>query len=95
MADKLLKFLAKNQRLRNASPAWMRKTARKILPVSRYNKYLWAEENPHIGTDNEFSFKGHTKNKLGIIFDPAQYLWRAPAGSLAPNERSIRVLHNV
>ena len=73
MADKLLKFLAKNQRLRNASPAWMRKTARKILPVSRYNKYLWAEENPHIGTDNEFSFKGHTKNKLGIIFDPAQY----------------------
>lgn len=73
MSDKFLKFLAENQKLRNASPSWMRKLARSILPVNRYNKYLWAQENPYIGTDKEWRFKGGSKNKLGIIFDPAQY----------------------
>ena len=73
MSDKLLKFLAKNQKLRSTSPAWMRKVARKILPVNRYNKYLWAEENPYIGTEREHSFNGKSKNKLGIVYDPAQY----------------------
>ncbi len=73
MRDKFLKYLAKNQKLRSSSPAWMRKIARKILPVNRYNKYLWAQENPYISTGNEFLFRGKSKNKLGIVFDPAHY----------------------
>lgn len=73
MPDKLLKFLAQNQKFRHASPSWLRKAARVILPVNRYNRYLWAEENPYIGTDNEWAFTGNSKNTLGIIFDPAHY----------------------
>jgi len=73
MSDKLLKFLAENQKLRDASPSWVRKLGRLILPVNRYNKYLWAQENPYVGTDKEWRFKGKSKNKLSIIFDPAHY----------------------
>lgn len=73
MSDKFLKFLADNQKLRHASPSWMRKLARAVLPVNRYNKYLWAQENPYVGTEKEWKFKGNSKNKLGIIFDPAHY----------------------
>jgi len=73
MSDKVLKYLAKNQNLRKFSPAWLRKIARSILPVNRYNKFLWAEENPYIGSDKEWSYKGNTENTLGIIYDPAHY----------------------
>jgi hypothetical protein len=59
--------------LRKASPAWARKLARRVLPVNRYNAFLWAAENPFVGTDKEWSYKGISANTIGIIFDPAHY----------------------
>lgn len=59
--------------MRKASPAWARKLARKILPVNRYNTFLWAAENPYTGSDKEWSYKGTSKNTIGIVYDPAHY----------------------
>lgn len=73
MPDSFLKYLARNPNLRNSSPAWIRKVARRIFPLNRYNKYLWAEENPYIGTDKEWNYRGQTDNTVAIIFDPAHY----------------------
>ena len=54
-------------------PSWSRKLARKLVPINKYNQHLWKSENPFVGTDKEWGFKGKSKNTLGIIYDPAHY----------------------
>lgn len=73
MADKFLKYLAEKGNLRKAMPSWTRKVARKFVPINRYNQLLWKSENPYVGSDKEWEYKGKSRNTIGIIYDPAHY----------------------
>jgi len=67
--DKLFSWIANNSRLRKASPAFLRRLGRKIIPSHRYNPHQWAQENPYVGTENEKTYSGSSKHKLGILAD--------------------------
>jgi hypothetical protein len=73
MIKKFLLFLANNPNLRNATPAGLRKLARKIFPLEDYNLNTWRLNNPYAATPYEWEYNGNSEFKLGILYDPAHY----------------------
>ncbi len=69
MPNNLIKMLANAETLRKWTPAGIRNFARKWIRDNRYDRLLWEQSNPFIGTDKEFSYQGSSGHKVGILFD--------------------------
>jgi len=65
----LITKLGSNNNLKKLLPVGFRDFLRNKSNLYEYNLKNWKSENPFIGTDKEFEFKGNSSITVGIIYD--------------------------
>jgi hypothetical protein len=61
--------LIKNEALYKITPSFVKSIARSVLPSYKFDREIWAKDNPYVGTDKEWKYKSTSDITLGILYD--------------------------
>lgn len=70
--NKIVRKWSQSRTLRKITPRCVTKSLRTLLPAYKLQQQLWLSQNPYVGTEYEWKYKGNSKHTLGIIYENSQ-----------------------